>query len=168
MGNYAIIVEGRTDSALIEAILEVVWGYKLYENVNDLPDIFKDLVGRYPTPKSLDNKQNSLRPNGFPIFYHSEDSEIVIKIANGNNKIFSTIRDTLEVIMAKSEDNNFGGFIVITDKDKYTEDEIRAAFKKKLQENKLSWNLDNNQLRNEYDEYSMLYLYAMPQNGMGQ
>lgn len=48
MKYYAIIVEGRTDSALIEAMLEKEFGFKAYTNKKDLPDIFVQMMGKYP------------------------------------------------------------------------------------------------------------------------
>ena len=46
MKYYAIIVEGRTDSALIEAMLEKEFGFKAYTNKKDLPDLFVQMMGK--------------------------------------------------------------------------------------------------------------------------
>lgn len=40
MKYYAIIVEGRTDSALIEAMLEKEFGFKAYTNKKDFKCIY--------------------------------------------------------------------------------------------------------------------------------
>ena len=81
MKYYAIIVEGRTDSALIEAMLEKEFGFKAYTNKKDLPDIFVQMMGKYP------QQTGELKPTGFPLFYHKEKLSITILISNVISKI---------------------------------------------------------------------------------
>ena len=48
---YFIIAEGVTDCSLLEAILEKYMQYELFSNMKELPELFRKMIGKYPTEK---------------------------------------------------------------------------------------------------------------------
>ena len=135
MKYYAIIVEGRTDSALIEAMLEKEFGFKAYTNKKDLPDIFVQMMGKYP------QQTGELKPTGFPLFYHTEKIGITIRIANGNTKIAATLEGLINIIENCDILEDFKGFIIITDKDNKSQEKIITDLNEQF--NKLDLNFEN-------------------------
>ena len=136
MKYYAIIVEGRTDSALIEAMLEKEFGFKAYTNKKDLPNVFMQMMGKYP------QQTGELKPTGFPLFYYSEEIGITIRIANGNTKIAANLEGLLDIVENCEALEDFNGFIIITDKDTKSRDKIIAELNEQLNKINLNFSPD--------------------------
>lgn len=161
MKYYAIIVEGRTDSALIEAMLEKEFGFKAYTNKKDLPDIFVQMMGKYP------QQTGELKPTGFPLFYHTEKIGITIRIANGNTKIAATLEGLINIIEHCDILEDFKGFIIITDKDNKSQEKIITELNEQFNKLDLNFSSEKNSITNESNINIHLWLYVIPQNGQG-
>ena len=161
MKYYAIIVEGRTDSALIEAMLEKEFGFKAYTNKKDLPNVFAQMMGKYP------QQTGELKPTGFPLFYYTEEIGITIRIANGNTKIAANLEGLLDIVENCDVLEEFNGFIIITDKDTKSQDKIIAELNEQLNKIDLNFSPEENIITNENAVKTHLWIYIVPQKGYG-
>ncbi len=158
MKYYIIVAEGVTDTSTVEAILEKALRYKNYKKYDDLPLIFKQMVGKYP------NHLGELEMKGSPTFYNCKLFNIAVKQANGCNNISNTICNLLEVISKEDNFSDFSGFLVITDTDKKSKEELMDQYTKYFKDNNIS--LSNGELI--YDEYNIPCLFHfIPKNGTG-
>lgn len=165
MEYYAIIVEGRTDSAVVEAIICNSLNYRILETVDEVPALFKGLIGSYPVTKK--GKIKSLRPEGFPIFaINQSDKSIIIKIANGNQNICKEIENISAALQTSDFIDEFVGFIVFIDSDLKTNEQIEHDLAKALRKLEINWNFKSHIL--EYNDLQkQLYIYKFPQTGNG-
>ena len=69
---YVLIAEGITDSSLLEAVLEKYLCYTQYEKVDHLPELFKEMIGKYPTGKGELKRQDS------PTFYYKNNVGVAV------------------------------------------------------------------------------------------
>ncbi|WP_303995813.1 DUF3226 domain-containing protein [Megamonas hypermegale] len=161
MKYYAIIVEGRTDSALIEAMLEKEFGFKAYTNKKDLPNVFMQMMGKYP------QQTGELKPTGFPLFYYTEEIGITIRIANGNTKIAANLEGLLDIVENCEALEDFNGFIIITDKDTKSQDKIIAELNEQLNKINLNFSPEENSITNENAVKTHLWIYIVPQKEHG-
>ena len=56
---FILITEGMTDCSLLEVLLEKFLYFKPYENVKELPEIFKQMIGQYPARNGMLTRQDS-------------------------------------------------------------------------------------------------------------
>lgn len=166
MKCYVIIVEGRTDSAVIEAILCNSLNYRILETADEVPELFANLIGSYPVTKK--GKIKSLRPEGFPIFATNQsDKSVVIKIANGNQNICKDIENISLVLQTSNFIDDFAGFIVFIDSDLKTNEQLEHDLINALKKENINWNSKSHII--EYNDLQKeLYLYKIPQIGNGE
>lgn len=161
MKYYAVIVEGRTDSALIEAMLEKEFNFKAYTNKKDLPNVFVQMMGKYP------QQTGELKPTGFPLFYYTDEIGITVRIANGNTKIAATLEGLWEIMENCDVLDDFCGFIVVTDKDNKSNDKVVAELAEQLKRVNLKFLSENSIIKNEDGDKTRLWIYIIPKNGQG-
>ena len=160
MALYVLIAEGYTDCALLEAILEKCMSFKKYDNINEMPELFRKLVGSYP------NESGEMIRQDMPHFYHYENKSVVVKVAGGATKIASKVEEVLQALALCEEEEHFAGFLTFTDADNHSQEKII----KTLQEN---YALSEMQLCPEIDKVifeQMEYnhsLYIYPSDGYG-
>ena len=159
MNYYIIIVEGRTDSSLIEAILNKEFSFKWYEKKSEMPEIFKRMIGQYPVGGE------SLRFEGSPTFFHkNQDIGVAVKISSGIKKI----PDTIDGLMAVAGDYvDFKGFIIITDTDINSHDKIVNDFSKQCNSSGLGLVVSGNKIINADGCETDFSLYNIPQTSYG-
>lgn len=56
---YILVAEGIADCSFLEAILEKYIGYRQYQNVKELPPLFFEMIGQYPTSAGNLQRQDS-------------------------------------------------------------------------------------------------------------
>ncbi|MCI8960053.1 MAG: hypothetical protein HFG62_13180 [Lachnospiraceae bacterium] len=155
---YILIAEGVTDCSLLEAILETCLGFVQYQKVSELPTLFREMIGKYPTATGELQRQDS------PVFFHRNCVGVAVKQASGCNKIPSKIGMLAELIDKLDTYESFGGFLVFSDTDLKTKDEIREDFASKFQKDGLVFGndyliLDGNRM--------VCKLYLFPTSGVG-
>lgn len=79
--QYILIAEGITDCSFLEAVLEKYLGFSQYQNVNELPLLFQEMIGKYPAATGELQRQDS------PTFFHKNGIGVAIKQAGGCSKI---------------------------------------------------------------------------------
>lgn len=108
---YILIAEGITDCSLIESILEKYLQYESYKNIKELPTIFQEMVGRYPTVTGELRRQDS------PVFYHKDGTAIAVKQAGGCSKIATQASALVEIVDQLDLYDTFGGYLLFCDTD---------------------------------------------------
>lgn len=155
---YILIAEGIADCSLLEAILEKYLGFTQYQNVKELPELFRDMIGTYPASTGALRRQDS------PVFYYKDTVGIAVKQAGGCSKIPVKISALAELIDKLDLFNVFGGFLVFCDTDLNTREEIKADFVKKFRENEILF--EHDRLKFSEKEISCK-LHLFPSNGVG-
>lgn len=108
---YILIAEGITDCSLLEAILEKYLQYKAYGNVKELPLLFQEMIGHYPTVTGELRRQDS------PVFYHKDKIAIAVKQAGGCTKLATQASSLVEIVDQLDSYDTFGGFLLFCDTD---------------------------------------------------
>lgn len=155
---YILVTEGVTDCSLLEAIMEKYMGYKAYEMVKDLPQLFKQMIGKYPTVTGELKRQDS------PTFYYKDNIGIAIKQANGYSQIPDKIGALIENIDKLDIYEEFAGFLIFCDTDLKTKDETFEIFTKRFEENNIKY--ENNSLT-VYGNDINCWMYLFPSDGEG-
>lgn len=131
---YILVTEGITDCSLLEAVLEKYMGYKPFETVKEIPDLFKTMIGRYPAGSGELKRQDS------PTFFYNGNIGIAIKQANGYSQIPSKISALMEYIDKSDAYEEFQGFLSFCDTDLKTHEEIREIFIGQFKKNEIDFN----------------------------
>ena len=155
---YILIAEGVTDCSLLEAILEKYLHYSPYENAGDLPPLFAEMIGIYPTSTGELKRQDS------PTFYHKNNIGIAIKQANGYSNIPQKVCLLTENIDKLELYENFGGFLIFCDTDLKTKEEIINIFSNEFKEHEIPF--DNDTLF-VYNNHVPCKIYLFPHNENG-
>ena len=155
---YILIAEGITDCSLLEAILEKYLNFIQYQNVRELPELFADMIGKYPASTGTLQRQDS------PTFYYKDSIGVAVKQAGGCSKIPIKISGFVELIDQLNLYDTFGGFLVFCDTDLNTKEEIKECFAKKFLANDLLF--ENNFLK--FSEKQIpCKLHLFPSTGVG-
>lgn len=155
---YFIIAEGVTDCSLLEAILEKYMQYELFSNMKELPELFRKMIGKYPTEKG------ELKRTDSPVFYYKGSIGIVVKQANGCMNIASKVCAIIEVIDQLGIYDQIGGFILFEDTDERSKNEIKEKLQSELIKNGMEYTEEG------IDAYNHLLnckLYVFPNKGTG-
>ncbi len=155
---YILIAEGITDCSLLETILEKYLEFVQYKNVNELPLLFQDMIGKYPATTGELQRQDS------PTFFHKDTVCVAVKQAGGCSKIPDKISLLVELIDKLDAYDTFGGFLVFCDTDLNTKDEIKNDFSKKFQANEISFGNDYIEV---FGNQVICKLYLFPRTGIG-
>lgn len=155
---YVLIAEGITDCSLLEAILEKYLGYTQYEKVDHLPELFKDMIGKYPTGTGELKRQDS------PTFYYKNNVGVAVKMAGGCSNLAKKVSSIIAIIDIRDEYKNFGGFLVFADTDTEDADHISEKLKDELEKDDLIYQ-DNMVIA--YDHKLSCKLHLFPTNGCG-
>ncbi len=130
MKHVYLFVEGNTDKALIEVLVQKYFGFKEYKNLNDMPVLLARQVSYYPQPDG--NLENKRRPS----FLHRENECMMIEAVGGNGFFAERIAGRLMTVSLESvgEDDELV-IVVIQDrdlaKDEEKEKKLRSALKGK-------------------------------------
>ena len=103
---YILIAEGITDCSFLEAVLEKYLAFKPFQNVRELPLLFSEMIGKYPTISGSLQRQDS------PTFFYRNNIGIAIKQAGGCSKIPAQIGLLAELIDKQEVYESFGGFLI--------------------------------------------------------
>lgn len=155
---YILVTEGITDCSLLEAMFEKYMGYSSFEKVKDLPQLFQDMIGTYPTITGELKRQDS------PTFYFRDNIGIAIKQANGYSQIPQKISMLIENIDKLDLYDKFAGFLIFCDTDLKSKEEITDIFVNKFKENEVKY--ENNYLQ-IYDNQIKCNMYLFPNDGQG-
>lgn len=155
---YVLIAEGITDCSLLEAILEKYLGYTQYEKVDHLPELFKDMIGKYPTGKGELKRQDS------PTFYYKNNVGVAVKMAGGCSNLAKKVSSIIAIIDIRDEYKNFGGFLLFADTDKEDAAHISKKLKDELKEEYFIYQ-DN--MVKAYEHKLCCKLHLFPTNGCG-
>lgn len=155
---YVLIAEGITDCSLLEAILEKYLDYTQYANSNQLPELFKEMIGKYPTGTGELKRQDS------PMFYHKGNTHVAVKMAGGCSKLTNRVSSIIEIIDKLDVYRDFGGFLVFADTDR----ENSAHITKKLAEDlKKEDFVYQNDVVEAYEHEIPCKLHLFPTEGCG-
>lgn len=155
---YILVAEGVTDCSFLEAVLEKYLGFKQYQNVGELPLLFSEMVGQYPASSGKLQRQDS------PTFFYRDHIGIAVKQAGGCSNIPAKVSLLAALVDKLEAYDNFGGFLVFSDTDLNTKDEIISDFTKKFLENDVI--LENGYMK-AYDRKIACKLYLFPMSGCG-
>lgn len=157
--RYLILVsEGVTDCSLLEVLLEKFLDFLPYHNLKDLPEIFRQMVGKYPNVNGGLNRQDS------PTFYHNDQVSVAVKQANGYSNIPKKIAGLIEVLEKEDLYAGFGGFLIFCDTDLKSKEEMIEIFRKAFLENDV---LYENDALNVNDHTISCKLHLFPEHGNG-
>lgn len=156
--QYILIAEGITDCSFLEAVLEKYLGFSQYQNVNELPLLFQEMIGKYPAATGELQRQDS------PTFFHKNGIGVAVKQAGGCSKIPDKISLLVELVDKLESYDTFGGFLVFCDTDLNTKEEIKNDFSKKFQENDIPF--ENNHIE-VWGNQVVCKLYLFPASGVG-
>lgn len=155
---YILIAEGVTDCSLLEAMLEKCLGFVQYQKVSQLPVLFKEMIGKYPAATGELQRQDS------PVFFHKNFVGVAVKQAGGCDKIPAKISALTELIDKLEVWDTFGGFLIFSDTDLKTREEIREDFARKFR-------MDGIEFINDYlrlgENQMACKLYLFPTSGVG-
>ena len=155
---YILIAEGVTDCSLLEAILEKYLSYNQFENLNELPKLFQEMIGKYPTGTGALKRQDS------PAFYHKDEIAVAVKMAGGCSNLAKKAGSLIEVINKLDEYEHFGGFLLFCDTDTENAESIQQKLIEEFEKEEFVY--ENNMIKAyEYDVVCKLYLF--PMNGCG-
>lgn len=158
MEYYIIVTEGFTDCATVESILEKFLGYSSFLRYDDLPNIFKRMVGKYP------NDAGNLEKKDSPNFYYKNNINLAVKQANGSSKIADIVSYLLNIISLTEMFSYFKGFIIITDTDTKNKSQLISYFRKDFAKNNIC--LNDETITYENNEVQC-YMHFIPQEGQG-
>lgn len=160
MTLFVLVAEGYTDCALLEAILEKYMGFLKYDYVNEMPELFQKLVGSYP------NRTGKMERQDMPHFYFREKTGVVVKVAGGNTKIVNKVEEVLQANALCEQSGELAGFLVFTDADLCTSEEIFSEFKDRYEEAEVEYQVSEETIIFENNLYSHS-IYVYPQDGKG-
>lgn len=106
---YILIAEGVTDCSLLEAVLEQYLQFSSFAKVDELPEIFKNMIGIYPSGLG------ELKRTDSPMFYYKDVIGIAVKQANGCNNLAAKASALIEIIDQLDVYDQFGGFLLFGD-----------------------------------------------------
>ena len=155
---YILIAEGITDCSFLEAVLEKYLAFKPFQNVRELPLLFSEMIGKYPTISGSLQRQDS------PTFFYRNNIGIAIKQAGGCSKIPAQIGLLAELIDKQEAYESFGGFLIFCDTDLHTKNEIEKEFIQKFQADNISYEKGHIRL---YEKEIICKLYLFPSSGTG-
>lgn len=156
--HYILIAEGITDCSFLEAILEQYLGFVQYQNVKELPLLFAEMIGKYPTITGELQRQDS------PTFYYKDNIGVAVKQANGCSRIPIVISSLANLIDKLELYDTFDGFLIFCDTDLNSKEEIKKNFSKQFQENEIYYENDSIKL---YGNQMLCKLYLFPTIGNG-
>ena len=160
MALYILIVEGYTDCALIEAILERNMGFCLYKNKNDMPILFQSLVKSYPSVTG------NLNRTDMPHFYYCKDVNIIVKVAGGESNFSKNVEEVLQAADLSGTEKEINKFILFTDSDCKNKWEIENLLKKRYEEREIYYKIQEKKIAFLGREYEH-ELYVYPNQGFG-
>lgn len=155
---YILVTEGVTDCSLLEAMFEKYLGFVPFDNIKDLPALFIEMIGKYPTVSGELKRQDS------PTFYYKGDSAIAIKQANGYSEIPNRISQLIENIDKLELYNEFAGFLIFCDTDLKTKKETEDLFTQCFADRGIEYR--DNKLKVYANELNC-FLHLFPSNGEG-
>lgn len=156
--QYILIAEGITDCSLLESILEKYLGFVQYKNVNELPLLFQEMIGKYPAATGELQRQDS------PTFFYKDTIGVAVKQAGGCSKIPDKISLLAELIDKLESYDTFGGFLAFCDTDLDTKEEIKSDFSKKFNANEIPFEDGYIEV---WGNQVICKLYLFPQSGVG-
>lgn len=160
--TFVIITEGFTDSALVESVLEHCLKYKRYQNTSELSDLLRGMIGKYP------GTLGELQRSDSPVFLHNGEKEIdvAVKVAKGIEKIPVAIEGIYESAFVNGRLGELSGFILFTDSDAHTEDEILHMLIKEFEKKEMIFHSERNSLVIENRSFSCP-VYRIPAKKQG-
>lgn len=156
--QYILIVEGITDCSFLEAVLEKCLQFEQYQNVNKLPLLFQEMIGKYPAATGELQRQDS------PTFFYKDNIDIAVKQAGGCSKIPDKISLLVELIDKLDLYDTFGGFLIFCDTDLNTKEEIKKDFSEKFRANEILFEDDYIEV---WENQIICKLYLFPSSGVG-
>lgn len=99
---------------------------KLVQDI--FPELFKDMIGKYPTGKGELKRQDS------PTFYYKNNVGVAVKMAGGCSNLAKKVSSIIAIIDIRDEYKNFGGFLLFADTDKEDAAHISKKLKDELKE----------------------------------
>lgn len=158
MKYYILISEGVTDCSLLEVIVEKFLGFQSFTNIKELPELFKQMIGTYPSYGGELRRQDS------PTFYYRDNIGIAIKQANGCSNIPERIQALVEIVEKEDIYEQFGGFLVFCDTDLKCKEEILEAFENSFRQNDMSY---EGEILSAYNQNMNCKVHLFPENGSG-
>lgn len=157
---FVLIAEGITDCSLLEAILEKYMNYRPYNNKNDLPELFWEMVGNYPMTDGALTRGDS------PTFYYKDNISVAVKQAGGCTKIAKQAALIIEIIDQMTAYEKFGGFLLFCDTDTETKEDIVQKIKKEFHSQGLNY-FDNKEIVEAYGQDVCCCLHCFPTQERG-
>lgn len=155
---YILIAEGVTDCSLLEAVLEQYLQFSSFAKVDELPEIFKNMIGIYPSGLG------ELKRTDSPMFYYKDVIGIAVKQANGCNNLAAKASALIEIIDQLDVYDQFGGFLLFGDTDEKTEDEIKTLLTRTFKERDFDYTGD---VIKAYGHELTCKLHLLPSSGRG-
>lgn len=155
---YILIAEGVTDCSLLEAILEKYLHFESFAKVDELPEVFKSMIGVYPSGLG------ELRRTDSPTFYHKDVIGIAVKQANGCSNLAAKASALIEIIDQLDNYDQFGGFLLFGDTDEKTEAEIKTLLMRTFKEREFDYAED---VIKAYGHTLTCKLHLLPSSGRG-
>lgn len=154
-----MFVEGNTDRELILSLLEKRLGYKRYDNIQDMPQLLRIHVSKYPSDDgSIENKSK-------PAFVHSTDIGVMVVITNGKTNIPTEVKARLVAVDYLIETyNDQLSIVVIRDRDTEKDDQkIKNEMQEMMSREGITLKDDSIVFKEEYS-YKM---YVLPDSQEG-
>lgn len=155
---YILIAEGVTDCSLLEAVLEQYLQFDSFTKVDELPEVFKSMIGKYPS------SMGELKRTDSPMFYYKDVIGVVVKQANGCSNMAAKASALIEIIDQLDDYDQFGGFLLFGDTDEKTEAEIKTLLTRTFKEKEFDYKED---LINAYGHELACKLHLLPSSGRG-
>ena len=155
---YVLIAEGVTDCSLLEAVLEKYLSYKQFQNMDELPQLLRDMIGKYPSGSGELKRQDS------PVFYYKDNIAVAVKMAGGCSKLANTAGNLIEVVNKLDEYKIFGGFLLFCDTDTEDAKSIRQKLIKEFEKAEFIYEGD---VIKAYDQDITCKLHLFPTVGCG-
>lgn len=155
---YILVSEGVTDCSFLETMIEKFLEFKPYNNIRELPEIFRQMIGQYPAMSGELMRQDS------PTFYYKDNICIAVKQANGYSNIPQKISALIEILDKEDFYQQFGGFLIFCDTDMKSRKETEEFFKKAFEENDITYKSSS---LKAYDHIISCKIHLFPENGSG-
>ena len=153
-----LFVEGNTDKALIEALLQKYYKYSEYNNEKDMPGLLSRQISRYP------KADGELESKGKSTFLYKEDTCIMIEVAGGKDKFAEKIAGRLNAASIEDSVDDELVIAMIQDRDLGVEDKIHSEIKKAFEEKGIIWKEEK---INYQGEKYCFFDYILPLNSFG-
>lgn len=134
MKNVYLFVEGNTDKALVETLLQKYYQFMEYKNKNDMPVLLSRQLTIYPqTDGSLENKSR-------PSFLYKDNICIMLEVVGGKSHFAERISGRLMTASLESfpKDDELD-IVLIQDRDLDTDEEKRNELNNNLRDNGIIW-----------------------------